>query len=143
MTTVLVVDDAADIRLLQRAVLERSGFTVAEAKSGPEALTALAADPLPDVVVLDVQMPMMDGWETLTAIRADPRNDDVPVIMCTVKARPEDAERAWRGGCDGYLGKPFAITRLVEEVATVIARTNEQRAAVRRAWLSSSTTAGG
>lgn len=136
MTTVLVVDDAADIRLLQRAVLGRSGFAVVEASGGPDALAALAAEPLPDAVVLDVQMPVMDGWETLAAIRADPRLVDVPVIMCTVKAQPADTKRAWQAGCDGYLSKPFPITRLVEEVETAVARTVQQREAVRRAWLS-------
>ncbi|HVS66988.1 MAG TPA: response regulator [Mycobacteriales bacterium] len=136
MTTVLVVDDAADIRLLQRAILGRSGFSVVEAAGGPDALAALATEPLPDAVVLDVQMPVMDGWETLAAIRADPRLESVPVIMCTVKALPADTERAWRAGCDGYLSKPFAIGRLVEEVQTALARTVQQREAVRRAWLS-------
>jgi CheY-like chemotaxis protein len=136
MTTVLVVDDAADIRLLQRAVLGRSGFSVVEASGGPDALAALAADPLPDAVVLDVQMPVMDGWETLAAIRSDPRLVEVPVILCTVKARPTDTERAWRAGCDGYLSKPFPIARLVEEVETALARTAAQREAVRRARLS-------
>ncbi|HWC35328.1 MAG TPA: response regulator [Mycobacteriales bacterium] len=136
MTTVLVVDDAADIRLLQRAVLGRSGYVVEEAASGPAALAALAKDPIPDIVVLDIQMPVMDGWDTLAAIRADPRLVDLPVILCTVKSRPEDTERAWRAGCDGYLGKPFSITNLVEEVETALARSPEQRAAVRRTWLS-------
>lgn len=136
MTMVLVVDDAADIRLLQRAVLGRCGFSVVEASGGPDALAALSVDPLPDAVVLDVQMPVMDGWETLAAIRADPRLVGVPVIMCTVKARPADTERAWRAGCDGYLSKPFPITRLVEEVETALARSVEQREAVRRARLS-------
>lgn len=136
MTTVLVVDDAADIRLLQRAVLDRSGFSVVEADGGPDALAALASEPRPDAVVLDVQMPVMDGWQTLAAIRSDPRLCDVPVILCTVKAGPTDTERAWRAGCDGYLSKPFPIARLVEEVETALARTVEQREAVRRAWLS-------
>lgn len=138
MTRVLVVDDAADIRLLQRAVLERCGYDVEEASSGPDALAILARDQLPNVVVLDVQMPVMDGWETLSAIRADPRLPHVPVILCTVRSRPEDTERAWRLGCDGYLSKPFSITRLVEEVDTALARTVEQREAVRRTWLSAS-----
>ncbi len=136
MTTVLVVDDAADIRLLQRAVLDRSGFSVVEADGGPDALAALAREPRPDAVVLDVQMPVMDGWQTLAAIRSDPRLCDVPVILCTVKAGPTDTERAWRAGCDGYLSKPFPLARLVEEVETALARTVEQREAVRRAWLS-------
>ena len=143
MTRVLLVDDAADIRLLQRAVLERSGFTVEEACSGPDALAVLARDDLPNAVVLDVQMPVMDGWETLSAIRREPRLAHLPVILCTVRSRPEDTERAWRLGCDGYLSKPFSITRLVEEIETALARTGEQRDAVRRTWLSSMSVVGG
>jgi DNA-binding response OmpR family regulator len=66
----------------------------------------------------------------------------LPVILCTVRSRPEDTERAWRLGCDGYLSKPFSITRLVEEVETALARTAEQREAVRRTWLAASLVGG-
>jgi CheY-like chemotaxis protein len=128
---VLLVDDADDIRLLERAVLSRSGFVIDEAASGPAALAALAGD-IPAVVVLDVQMPVMDGWETLAAIRAHPRAGSVPVVLCTVKASAEDEERAWRSGCDGYLVKPFAITHLIEEVHAAADRDEQQRAEVRR-----------
>ncbi|HZU71159.1 MAG TPA: response regulator [Acidimicrobiales bacterium] len=132
MSVVLLVDDAPDIRLLERAVLARRGHEVLEAASGREALALLNDGPLPTVVVLDVQMPEMDGWETLSSIRRHPRAADIPVILCTVKSRSQDEARAWRGGCDGYLIKPFPIARLAEEVEEVARRSPEERQAVRR-----------
>ena len=127
----LVVDDAADIRLLAELVLSMAGFTVDAASSGSEALRLLAAGDLPDIVVLDVQMPDLDGWETLSRLRSDPRTASLPVVLCTVKGLPEDTLRGWTLGCDGYLGKPFDITGLVEELQRVLARDDAERAAVR------------
>lgn len=133
LATVLVVDDAPDVRLLARAVLTRSRFAVLEASGGVQAMAILAAgDPMPDVVVLDVQMPDMDGWDTLTAIRADPATADIPVVLCTVKAHVRDLNRAWNLGADGYLNKPFSIEDLTNAVREVLARAPEQRAAFRR-----------
>jgi CheY-like chemotaxis protein len=127
----LVVDDAADIRLLADLVLSMAGFTVVAAASGADALRMLAAGDLPDIVLLDVQMPDLDGWETLTRLRGDPRTAALPVVMCTVKGLPEDSLRGWSLGCDGYLGKPFDIAGLVAELEQVLARDERQRADVR------------
>ena len=129
----LVVDDAPDIRLLADLVLSMAGFTVSAASSGGEALRKLAAGELPDIVLLDVQMPDVDGWETLTRVRADARTADLPVVLCTVKGLPEDTLKGWSLGCDGYLGKPFDINGLVDELHAVLHRTREQRQALRRA----------
>jgi DNA-binding response OmpR family regulator len=138
MPTILLVDDAQDIRLLVKAVLQRAGHEVSEADSGTAALAALT-DPPPDAVILDIQMPGLDGWETLTRIRADDVSGDVPVLMCSVKASPEDNARAWELGCDGYLTKPFNITELVQQIEAVIARSPSERQAVRRIQLAAAT----
>ena len=123
---VLVVDDAADLRLLVATVLRARGAIVTEAVGGPEALEALragaAAGTPPDLVVLDVQMPGMDGWETLAAIRADPRLAGVAVVLCTVRSHPTDRERARAAGCDGFVAKPYSTTHLVEVVRTALAK---------------------
>jgi DNA-binding response OmpR family regulator len=132
----LVVDDAADIRLLADLVLSMAGYTVTAASSGSEALQKLAAGDLPDIVLLDVQMPDVDGWETLTRVRATPRTAELPVVLCTVKGLPEDTLKGWSLGCDGYLGKPFDIGGLVDELNAVLKRTPAQRLAVRRARVS-------
>jgi two-component system OmpR family response regulator len=129
----LVVDDAPDIRLLADLVLSMAGFTVTAASSGSEALQKLASGDLPDIVLLDVQMPDVDGWETLTRVRATPRTAQLPVVLCTVKGLPEDNLKGWSLGCDGYLGKPFDIGGLVDELNAVLKRTPAQRLAVRRA----------
>lgn len=129
----LVVDDAPDIRLLADLVLTMAGFSVTAAASGSEALRKLAGGDLPDIVLLDVQMPDVDGWETLSRVRADPRTANLPVVLCTVKGLPEDTLKGWSLGCDGYLGKPFDIGRLVEELNGVLKRTVKQRQAVRKA----------
>jgi CheY-like chemotaxis protein len=132
MTRALVVDDAPDIRLLADLVLSMAGFTVTAASSGREALRLLADGDLPDIVLLDVQMPEVDGWETLSRVRADPRTADLPVVLCTVKGLPEDTLRGWSLGCDGYLGKPFDISGLVDELRRVLGRGSDEREALRR-----------
>lgn len=129
----LVVDDATDIRLLADLVLTMAGFTVTGASSGSEALRKLSAGDLPDIVLLDVQMPDVDGWETLTRVRADPRTAELPVVLCTVKGLPEDSLKGWSLGCDGYLGKPFDINRLVDELHAVLTRDHDERLALRQA----------
>jgi CheY-like chemotaxis protein len=127
----LVVDDAPDIRLLADLVLTMAGFTVTAASSGSEALRLLAQGDLPDIVLLDVQMPDVDGWETLTRVRRDPRTAALPVVLCTVKGLPEDTLKGWSLGCDGYLGKPFDIGALVDELEGVLRRDVVEREAVR------------
>ncbi len=125
--TALVVDDAPDIRLLADLVLTMAGFAVTAASSGREALQILGRGKLPDIVLLDVQMPEVDGWETLSRLRGDPRTVDLPVVLCTVKGLPEDTLKGWSLGCDGYLGKPFDIGGLVDELHGVLRRDHDER----------------
>lgn len=130
MIRALVVDDAPDLRFLMREVLSRSGVTVEEAASGLDALGHMESDP-PDVVILDVQMPDMDGWDTLTAMRRQ-RGDDVGIILCTVRSHPSDAVRAYELGCDAYLAKPFDIRELAATATSVGSFTTAERLAHRR-----------
>ena len=131
MTRALVVDDAADLRFLIREVLTRAGVTVEEAGSGVAALERLAGPEPPDVVILDVQMPDMDGWETLATVRRR-QGDDVGIILCTVRSQPADAVRAFELGCDAYLSKPFDIRELAAAATTVAALTPAERLRHRR-----------
>jgi DNA-binding response OmpR family regulator len=117
MATVLVVDDEADIREIVRVNLERDGHRVLTAASGPEGLALLHAEH-PDLVVLDVMMPGLDGWQVLTSIKGESEHEisDVPVLMLT--ARSGDLDRI-RGGIEGalrYIQKPFSTTELRNEV---------------------------
>jgi len=130
MRVAYLVDDAPDIRLLLRAIVTRCGYDSREAGHGVEAL-ALLDEVLPDLVLLDVQMPEMDGWETLDALRRDPRTADVPIVLCTVKSHPDDIRRGWQAGCDGFLVKPFDIGEMVACIRALEALTIEQRREVR------------
>jgi DNA-binding response OmpR family regulator/DNA-binding CsgD family transcriptional regulator len=121
MATVLIVDDEADIRELVRLNLELDGHTVFGAGNGAEGLE-FAVGEHPDVVVLDVMMPEMDGWETLSQMKAsiDPVIAEIPVIMLT--ARTDDLDRI-RGGIEGairYLTKPFSPSELRVEIAAAL-----------------------
>jgi CheY-like chemotaxis protein len=127
---VLVVDDEPDLRLLMRFVLQKAGIQVHEAGDGRQGLAHLQ-EHLPDVVVLDVQMPDLDGLATLDAIRSGERTRDVPVVLCTVKSRVEDVLRGWELGCDGYVTKPFENDALLSEVLAAGTRTATERARVR------------
>jgi DNA-binding response OmpR family regulator len=130
----MVVDDNADVRLLLGRVLRSACLAVTTAESGGAALAQLVSgEPEPDAVVLDVQMPELDGWDTLARIR---KRSDVPVILCTVKGRPVDRVRGWQLGCDGYLAKPFDVGDLVSEVREVCARGEQERLIVRQTSLS-------
>jgi two-component system cell cycle response regulator DivK len=115
MVHVLAVDDDPDIRSLLELALGLQGHVVVTAPGGGAALEALRGEELRGhrpVVVLDVQMPDVDGWQVLEAIRADDELGDLPVILCTVRASPADLERGWGAGCDAYLAKPFDISTM-------------------------------
>lgn len=124
------------MRFLLRRVLERgAGLEVLEASSGREALSLLDHSQTPplDLVVLDIQMPGVDGWQVLQHLRSRPRTRNLAVVMCTVRGRAADQLRGWELGADGYLVKPFDLTDLLGEIKQVLARTPEQRQRVRAA----------
>ncbi len=135
MPRVLVVDDSADVRLLLRRVLSADGWDVEEADGGMPALERLDRGEPPALVLLDVQMPDTDGWKVLAAIRASSRAAEVPVIMCTVRSLPADAERAWRLECDGYVSKPFDTVELQRVSREVAGRDRAARERARQAGL--------
>ena len=112
---ILLVDDKQDILLLCRLNLEVEGYEVVEARGGARALELIAQEP-PDLVILDVMMPDMDGWQVLSSIREDPRTTEVPVIMLTAKAQERDQIHAWQLGATGYLTKPFSPEELLDAV---------------------------
>ncbi|MHB8438255.1 MAG: response regulator [Acidimicrobiales bacterium] len=131
MVRILVVDDTDDIRLLVTAVLRRAGFEVDSAADGREALDVVVRGEPADAVILDVQMPEVDGWTVLDAIRTDRRWAEVPVVLCTVKSQAADMRRGWQTGCDAFLTKPFDIEELVNLVCAVIARDQHTRESIR------------
>jgi len=93
MTSVLVVDDSITIRKVTNRILERNGMTVATAKDGVDALSWMAHT-VPDLILLDIEMPRMDGYEVATYVRGDERLADVPIIMITSRTGDKHRERA-------------------------------------------------
>jgi DNA-binding response OmpR family regulator len=115
---VLVIDDDPDIRSLVKELLERQGYGVTEAANGKEALRALYATS-PDVVLLDVSMPDLDGWQTLERIRD---LSDVPVAMLTARAAELEKVRGLKAGADDYITKPFGRQELLARVEAMLRR---------------------
>jgi len=118
---VLVVDDNADIRYYLRTCLS-DRYEVLEAKDGQEGLT-IAQDHIPDLIVCDLVMPILDGWGMLEALRTDSRTDHIPVLMLTARVEDENRLATFAKGADGYLGKPFQR----EELRVRLARLLESR----------------
>jgi two-component system OmpR family response regulator len=118
---VLLVDDDPDIRLIGEMALARVGnFAGQLAASGPEALTAAAAGP--DVILLDVMMPGMDGTATLARLRADPALASIPVIFMTAKVQDSEVARYRELGAQGVIAKPFDPMTLHERVLRLLGR---------------------
>ena len=115
---ILVVDDEPRIIHFIRLNLEHDGFEVSEATSGTQALEQLR-DQLPDLILLDVMMPDLDGFETLRLMR---EISTVPVIMLTAKGEEADRVRGLEGGADDYVVKPFGVTDLASTVAACLRR---------------------
>jgi len=116
---VLVVDDHAPTVQLVRTALEELGMEVTSAGNGAECLLAVHED-RPDVIVLDVMMPVMDGFQTLDVLHQDKQTQDIPVIMLTARSSDRDVAHGWRSGVTSYLTKPFSIDQLVTLVKRVM-----------------------
>lgn len=115
---ILAVDDERHIVRLVQVNLERAGYHVVTAFDGKEALEKVEAEN-PDLVVLDVMMPYMDGFEVLQTLRKNPNTRDLPVIMLTAKAQDADVFRGWQSGVDCYLTKPFNPMELIAFVKRI------------------------
>jgi two-component system alkaline phosphatase synthesis response regulator PhoP/two-component system response regulator VicR len=115
---ILAVDDERHIVRLIQVNLERAGYEVSTAYDGLEALRAIEED-RPDLIVLDVMMPQLDGFETLKRLKANPNTADIPVIMLTAKSQDADVFRGWQSGVDCYLTKPFNPMELLAFVKRI------------------------
>jgi two-component system alkaline phosphatase synthesis response regulator PhoP/two-component system response regulator VicR len=117
-TKILVCDDERHIVRLIQVNLERQGYQVTTAFDGKEGLEKIRAEK-PDLVVLDVMMPYMDGFEVLKTIRREPETENLPVIMLTAKAQDKDVFEGYHYGADMYLTKPFNPMELVAFVKRI------------------------
>ena len=116
---ILVVDDERRMRKLVRDFLEREGYHVLEASDGLEAVDIFYEDPDIELIILDVMMPRMDGWQTLREIR---RNSQVPIIMLTARAEERDELQGFELGVDEYISKPFSPKILMARVEAILRR---------------------
>jgi chemosensory pili system protein ChpA (sensor histidine kinase/response regulator) len=125
---VMVVDDSITVRKVTTRLLERQGFEVLTAKDGIDAMGAMQ-DRLPDMMLLDIEMPRMDGFELASHMRNDERLRHIPITMITSRTGDKHRERARQIGIDHYLGKPYQEHELLETINRLVGLPGEARAA--------------
>ena len=111
----LLVEDNEDNRIIYSTVLRHTGFEVVEAHDGVQAVE-LARSVLPDLILMDISIPKIDGWEATRILRSEPATRDIPIIALTAHALADDRERAATGGFTSYLAKPVEPRAVVAEV---------------------------
>ena len=119
MKTILLVEDNEDNRTIYRTILEHVGYTVAEAGDGETALQ-IARSLRPDLILMDISIPVLDGWEATKILKSDPETSAIPVVALTAHAMKADREKAAEIGCDGYLAKPVEPRLVVIEVERLL-----------------------
>ena len=112
---VLLVDDQNTVLMMERMMLKQAGYTIATAKNGAEAI-AKAMSERPDLILLDVIMPDMDGFAVCRALRAHQDTKDVPIIMCTTRGEATNVQTGYDAGCNEYVTKPFNSVDLLAKV---------------------------
>ena len=117
--TVMVVDDSITVRKVTTRVLERNEMTVITAKDGVDAVSKLQ-EHIPDIMLLDIEMPRMDGFELATHVRNEARLRDIPIIMITSRTGDKHRQRAMQIGVNRYLGKPFQESDLLENIRALL-----------------------
>lgn len=132
MIGILVVDDDPHVRQLMVVALEHAGFAVQEAPDGHSALTSVQSM-RPDVLVLDVMMPSMDGFEVLRQIRTRQLAPGTKVVMLTTKTEERARLKSWSGGADEYLTKPFSPAHLVDRIRRLLDASDDELALQREA----------
>ncbi|MFL5538550.1 MAG: response regulator [Longimicrobiaceae bacterium] len=125
--TVLLVEDNEDNRTVYRTILEHFGYQVIEAQNG-EAGVSMAREQRPDLILMDISIPLIDGWEATRILKSEPGTAHIPIIALTAHALATDRAKANEVGCDGYLAKPCEPRRVVAEVERFIGAGREARA---------------
>jgi two-component system, cell cycle response regulator DivK len=118
--TILLVEDNDDNRAIYSTILRHYGYTVEEVTTGPQALE-VARRVLPDLILLDISLPEMDGWTVAERLKGDEATRGIVIVALTAHALPEDQRRAQELGCDAFLPKPVRPRRVLEEVERLTA----------------------
>ncbi|NMB68818.1 MAG: response regulator [Chloroflexi bacterium] len=124
--TVLVIEDNFDNLELVRFVLSQAGFAVLSATDGRSGLSA-AREKLPDLVLLDLSIPEMDGWQVAAQLKGDPATAHICVVALTGHTLPGDRQRAFDSGCDGYISKPLDLPNFVGEIQALLQQSQARR----------------
>jgi two-component system cell cycle response regulator DivK len=119
--TVLYVEDTLDNRLLVQRILQSEGYTVLEAGDARETLDVVQSH-VPDLILVDINMPGVDGYTLATRLKGDPRLAKVPIVAITANVMKGDLERSLEAGCDGYIQKPIDVDLLPRQVARFLRR---------------------
>jgi CheY-like chemotaxis protein len=119
----MVVEDEPENRLFIGLLLRTEGFDVVEAEDGPTALAVLEQETPPELILLDVMMPGLNGWQVYQRLRENPRWRNIPVVMLTALAQRSDVERAVELGVDGYVTKPFEPADLLHTIEKALGGT--------------------
>jgi two-component system cell cycle response regulator DivK len=114
-TIILVVEDNPDNRMLIIDLLASKGYRPIEARDGEEGI-ALARQERPDLILMDLSLPRLDGWEATRRLKADAELKNIPIVALTAHAMAEDRAKALDAGCDGYISKPINIWSFAEEI---------------------------
>ena len=117
---VLIIEDNEDNRIVYSTILRHHGFQVSEALDGEEGILKARRD-APDVILMDISIPLIDGWEVTRVLKRDAATRGIPVIALTAHAMPGDREHALEVGCDGYLAKPCEPRAVLAEVRRLLA----------------------
>jgi two-component system cell cycle response regulator DivK len=114
-TRVLIIEDNEDNLSLMRLLLERAEYEVLAAEDGISGLK-IANQEQPDIILLDLAMPEMDGWEVARELKANIQTQNIPIIVVTAHALSKDRDRAYAAGCDAFIVKPFSVAKLIQEI---------------------------
>lgn len=128
--SILLVEDNEDNRIIYATALRYAGYEVFEAITGTEGVH-LARVNHPDLILMDISVPELDGWEATAILKADPETRHIPVIAVTAHALPGDEARSLKAGCDGYLAKPISPAKLIANVDRRFGRTTPSYIPVR------------
>lgn len=119
MKKILIIEDHSDMRELLTWQVELMGFAAVTAKQGAEGLEKAQSEK-PDMIILDIMMPGMDGWETAREIRRNPTTKDIPILAATALFRDTDLKTCMESGCNGYIVKPFTFQELQAKIKEMI-----------------------
>ena len=121
MAKILIVDDNPDVREVLQCQLKMLGYLVISAENGYVAIEKATVEQ-PDLILMDIMMPGMDGWQASRAVRANPDTKDIPILAATAMCRRADLNACLEAGCNGYIVKPFTMMELKEKIGQLITR---------------------